>query len=280
MKKFRLIVLLVTGSLCFTELLAAMPPRTYSNSSQTAPTQNSDTVFLSNKPGYMVVGDRLVKVPPKPRHIDWRPQQQDVRRFTLAVSPLYVVNNGIRLDYEHELPSNTSWMQYHLMVCGRSWYGGSKDYVPYNIYGEGWSSMISSQEAFSKMLGIGAGIAYKRMISPLGWYYSFGGVFSYYNVWFYESLYNYSDNSSKTVLMNNQYYKLAANFNFGKHFALTDHLFLDFYAGLGLMGYISDPDLRYAEVNYDKFWGMYAFEYSGLYVNGGIRIGWLWSRPR
>lgn len=102
MKKLYFITVL-SFSVCFinSDLSAAAP---------------ADTVRLVNKPGYMVVDGNLQKSDLRPRLIDWRPAGQNVRRFTFAVNPLYVIDNGMRFDFEHELSSNKSWMQYQLVV--------------------------------------------------------------------------------------------------------------------------------------------------------------------
>lgn len=119
------------------------------------------------------------------------------------------------------------------------------------------------------------------MMSHSGWYYSVGGTYNYFNVWYYTHLYDPDSNFiSYMTLVNNKYNKFAANFNFGKIFAFTGNLFIDLYAGLGLTGYTYTSSVNKKWITPGEFAGGNGFEQEGVYVNAGIRVGWLWGCPR
>jgi hypothetical protein len=218
------------------------------------------------------------------RLINWLPEDKPPQRFTLAIRPLHVINFGLKADFEFELNKIGKWLQFSLAGYYTPQYEHSKylgDYRFYD-YDDGWEGPMSGGEVFEKLGGAGLGVAYKSMLSNSGWYWSAGLNFTYYSLkqWIDEHYYYYDErgNEIRPNINNSvwsQIYQLDANVNIGKHFALRRNMFLDVYVGVGWrQPFVTGFD------NWFLSFGMYSFQYKGLYINNGIRLGWLLSNKK
>ena len=54
--------------------------------------------------------------------IDWMPVEQDGRRYTVALRPFYLINSGLKADFEFELRQPGQWLQFELIGRYKGWY--------------------------------------------------------------------------------------------------------------------------------------------------------------
>ena len=199
----------------------------------------------------------------KPQTIDWMNASEN--RYTIAIRPLYVPNNGLKIDFELELPRKGSWLQIDGIVRFNTY-----DDSFYWEAGDNW---------FTKLNGCGLGVYYKTFFRPNGWYYDAGVLMNYYGVskpgivseTYVEDGMTFLRYDRKTIKWN--FFKPSLNFNIGKQLALSSHLFLDLFAGIGYT-YSFHSDGLYG---YFSSYNPRSFSYRGLYVSGGFRIGILWN---
>lgn len=209
--------------------------------------------------------------------IDWMPVEQDGRRYTVALRPFYLINSGLKADFEFELRQPGQWLQFELIGRYKGWYDPMPEETHY-----GWESIEAAKNRFQRMEGGGFGVAFKTFFWPNGWYFSAGVVFNYYGVWYDGYTYVSFEEEGSSYLKREagviraDYYKPGFNFNIGKHFALTRNLFFDAYVGVGYAYSFYDSRHRFAFDGTNPF----TFAYRGLLVSGGFRIGWLWGGSR
>lgn len=231
----------------------------------------------------LVAPERIyyASAPPKTRLINWLPEDTVSQRYTIALRPVYLSQNGLKIDFEYELAKPGKWLQFELIGHYAPEYNYNKEYYEdyggyYNYYyHSGWShSFLSGGERYHSLKGIGGGIAYKSISSNSGWYTSVGLTFNYFDVGYYGAVYTkyMEDGIEKIVreekLTGKKFYKPEIYFNIGKHMAITRSIFLDAYIGLGLTYSFYDGDNKFTYSNY-------AFGGRGLIFNAGFRIGWL-----
>ena len=203
--------------------------------------------------------------------IDWMPVEQDGRRYTVALRPFYLINSGLKADFEFELRQPGQWLQFELIGRYKGWYDPMPEETHY-----GWESIEAAKNRFQRMEGGGFGVAFKTFFRPNGWYFSAGVVFNYYGVWYDGYTYVSFEEEGSSYLKREagviraDYYKPGFNFNIGKHFALTRNLFFDAYVGVGYAYSFYDSRHRFAFDGTNPF----TFAYRGLLVSGGFRIGW------
>lgn len=247
-------------------------------------TEAAVEVLGTGKVYYSGQRQRLSK-PPKQRLIDWLPEGETPQRYTIAIRPLQLFNNGLKADFEFELNKPGRWLQFSLA----GYYAPQYDYTitmgEYSFedywWGAGWENFMSDGETFEKLSGMGIGIAYKHIFSNSGWYWSAGISFSYYDLSQWISGYGYYDEYGTHIYLdiydtvNSKNYQSEANVNIGKHFALGRNVFLDVYAGIGG---------RYTFiVGFDNWYmndGLQSYQYTGFCVNAGFRLGWMWSNRK
>jgi hypothetical protein len=218
--------------------------------------------------------------------INWLfPEEETPRRYTIAVRPFQLVNDGLKVDFELELNTVGQWLQFSLAGYYKPQFDPYKysddDGFYYDRRKTGWTNWLSDNDEFQKFGGVGIGVAFKSMISNNGWYWNAGINFTFYNVSykaygtyeFYEDGMQFWHNELRTV--KTQYYKPGFNVNIGKHFALSRNLFLDAYAGLGYERTYKGGVLT------DSFGdSMFSFNHDGVYFSGGFRIGWMWPNKQ
>lgn len=206
--------------------------------------------------------------------INWQERTESQHRYTIALRPIYLSQNGLKLDFEYELNTPGEWLQFELIGHYAPEY---KEYDNgyYDRYYTGWSQeFLSGGSTYHSLLGVGGGIAYKSFFSRDGWYYSAGLTFNYFDVEYFGAVYtkkvedglNFYVREEK--ITSTKFYKPEVNFNVGKHFALGRSLFLDAYIGLGYAYSFYDSDNKFSDYSY-------AFGGRGLLFNAGFRIGWL-----
>lgn len=211
---------------------------------------------------------------PRTSLIDWMPAESAGPRYTVALRPFYLVNSGLKADFEMELRQPGQWLQFELIGRYKGWY------VPLpNEPSSGWETIESTGGKFQRLVGGGFGVAFKGFFRPNGWYFSAGLVFNYYGVWYRGYSYVAFEEDGAQYLrradgmIRADYYKPGFHFDIGKHFALTRHLFVDAYVGVGYSYSFYDSRYRYVYNGNHPF----SFVYRGLQVSGGFRIGWLWG---
>lgn len=216
----------------------------------------------------------------RPLRINWAPETNDIRRYTITMSPLRLINNGLKFDFEVELPHpghwfGTSLVGYLAPPRSRYWDNDGNNRYPLNAGGN----------SFHKMWGIGTSAFFKNTFHRRGWYFATGLVVEYFNVGRRESGYFTYREDGLTFyergdrLINRSYLKPTVQFNFGKHFALSRDFFFDLYVGLA---YSYSIRLHSGDGDTDE-WGYYdgpfdgvgGFAYRGVAPVAGFRLGFL-----
>jgi hypothetical protein len=216
--------------------------------------------------------------------INWKPETaKSIRRYTVAVNPTPLFNNGLRFDFEYELPHPGQWLQ-----VGLTGYYSSPRNTPRYF---GWNDddeydrhlPVSSWVGFRKMSGGSVSILYKKMLHRRGWYFSTGLAFNYFRVEYTEWGYKSFEEDGLTFYRRGEYpvrqsfFRPTAEFNIGKQFAITNRCFFDLYAGtrVGYSFYKKRND-----GHRQKFHTMYGFANRGIDIfHGGVRFGvLLWDR--
>ncbi len=234
----------------------------------------------------------------RPRfQINWLPGNTDIQRYTVAVNPVYLIYSGLKVDFEYELRKPGRWIETSLI----GYYAPHRDRENYwwgDYYGNNRASMRSSYDSFDKMWGIGTSIMYKHMWHRRGWYFSTGLVVEYYRVGDIRSGYLPYEEDGLTFYTAGDYshkmsfVKPTAQFNFGKHMALSRRCFFDMYIGIGYS--YSFYNKEHFEYFYNDYYtgkeqvyyypdysGMYGFARRGFVLTGGFRIGVLfWDKHK
>jgi hypothetical protein len=216
------------------------------------------------------------------RQIDWLPDAESnlhcdisagqIRRYSLAVHPFYGLKDGLKLDFEMELPRPGKWLQFGVMGY----------YAPKmkNDEKEGWyydrANLASGYEYFDGMAGGGFSIAYKAMLSHSGFYYSAGLSYNYYSVDYRGIRYRQFQEDGLSFYErvntseNTRFHQPALTVNAGKHIALSKTFFMDLFIGAGYMHSLYSGPEAFTNPNPTSF------GYRGAYFNGGLRLGIFW----
>lgn len=221
--------------------------------------------------------------------INWRPETKETQRYTIAVHPFHLINNGLKFDFEYELGKPGTWLQ-----AGITGYAApSRDarYLWDDYYGYNHRNTPNSGgNSYERMWGMGVSALYKHMWSRRGWYFSTGLSLEFFRVGRYERGYaSFEEDGltfyeSASYIRDKSYVRPTAHFNVGKHFSLSRRTFLDLYIGVSASYSIYrrepyDPNNYYGGYFYD-YDGMYGFGYRGLNLfNCGFRFGvLLWDK--
>jgi hypothetical protein len=219
--------------------------------------------------------------------INWRPDSTSVQRYTVAVNPLMLLNDGLKADFEYELKTPGEWLQMGLVgyaaPARTMGYGYGYDY--YDYHNNRWTPN-SSGDDFRNMWGVGVSGLFKKMLHMRGWYFSTGIKMEFFRVGRVENGYiPYKEDGlqyyeGNTYLDTRSYFKTTAQFNLGKHFALSRRCFIDAFIGVSYSYslYNSTPhtysrDNQYDYNYYYTFSDMNGFARRGLNLNGGLRFG-------
>jgi hypothetical protein len=218
--------------------------------------------------------------------IDWRPEQNITQRYTVSVSPLRLASNGLKFDFEYELPKAGHWLGTSLAV-----YAAPQRYRRYNDFwnsdGNDRSWFISGWDYYNRMWGVGTSLFFKNTLSDRGWYYSAGLVFDFFRVGITKNTYIPYEEEGLTfydygrALETKSYFKPTAQINVGKHVALSQRCYFDFYAGLGISYAFTKKDDMHLRDDHDSYRGWYGrlftrmggFAFRGIAPVVGFRFG-------
>ncbi len=211
--------------------------------------------------------------------IDWHPEQQTYQRYTVSVSPLMVFNNGLKFDFERELPRPGHWIGTSLSVYFAPALDGSRE--PYNDR----ASFNSAFYDYHRMWGLGTSLTYKYTFGHRGWYMATGINLDFYRVGVAADAFVPYREEGMTfyeygiALETRSFVKPTARFIMGKHLALSRRCYFDLYAGVGLSYSIYDRGVpRGYHHDFDDLGG---FGYRGPTIITGFRFGvLLWKDLR
>jgi hypothetical protein len=225
--------------------------------------------------------------------IDWRPSASTHQRYTVSVSPFVLANNGLKFNFERELPRPGHWLGTSLSLYlapprDRQW-----GYA-YNVL-NGRSSLNSGLDDYHRMWGVGTSAMFKNVFSPRGWYFSTGLTLDFYRVGVAaESYVPYVEDGLTfyehgIAIETKSYFKPTAQINVGKNIALSPRCYFDLYAGVGISYPLFANDERhsygYSEDRYGGRWyhpmfrDLGGFAYRGLTPIAGFRFGVLLWKP-
>jgi hypothetical protein len=223
--------------------------------------------------------------------INWAPEETDFQRYTISVSPFRLISNGLKFDFEYELPKPGHWLGTSLTV-----YAASPRKYRYDTWsGDGndrWS-LNSGWDDYHRMWGLGTSAMFKNTFSSRGWYFSTGITLDFFRVGVLEDRYTPYVEDGLTfyeygrALETKTYIKPTARVNFGKHMAISRRCYFDVYAGIGFTYALYANDGRhmdnyggsYYRHSYRRFSDLGGFAYRGFIPTGGFRFGvLLWDR--
>lgn len=226
-----------------------------------------------------------------PRSKYWKPETKTVQRYSVAVHPFHLINNGFRVDFEYELKVPGEWIQIGVLGYAAPHRNPRLfEYRDNNLR----ATFNSSFDCYDQMWGVGVAAIYKKMWHRRGWYFSTGLLLEYFDVgrtnlgyvpYEEEGLRFYARD---TYLQKYSFVKPTIQMNIGKHFAFGKRVFMDIYMGISASYSIYDRD-KFKELDYDykngyyygrTYGGMYGFARRGINIfNCGIRFGVLfWNK--
>jgi hypothetical protein len=183
---------------------------------------------------------------------------------TLAIQPLYWINNGFRIDYERQLKSPYHWLQ--LSAIG--YYVENE-----NSFWTLWNSIPDMNDAW----GVGLEANYKYFPSGNIWYVSAGLSASRFSVQYDRVDYTYGSYTEegltyyepqwREVEESQRFGRFGTNFYVGVQNRLTHRFLIDGYIGFGRVYSFYDKDKYYP----DSY--MNSLSYRGMTFTLGVRIG-------
>ncbi|MFV0417625.1 MAG: hypothetical protein ACK5KT_02675 [Dysgonomonas sp.] len=202
-------------------------------------------------------------------HAQYKNNMDNYPKYTIAVQPFYLLNGGLRFDFEKQLNSPKNWLQlsisgYHLPYQNSNW--------------DWWETPNSNYDPISKLNGLGAGAAYKSIFYSTSVYYSAGLSYTHYRVTYSGADYHKFVEDGLTYY---EYYrsdqkqifnKLTASLCLGIQSTLNNLGFFDAYLGLGYSHSFYDASKRAFDDN------QFGYGYRGLHVTGGVRFGITFGR--
>lgn len=225
--------------------------------------------------------------------INWRPETKDVQRYTVAVHPFHLVNNGLKFDFEYELRVPGEWLQVSLIGYAAP---TRTNYYNYRYGDNARYTPNSGYDDYRHMWGVGTSALYKKMWHQRGWYFSTGLVLEFYRVGRSEYGYVPYKEDGLTFYDRDRYtdirsfFKTTAQFNLGKHFSLSRRCFLDAFIGVSYSYSFYDNrphpynESHKVDYYYDYYYnynGMNGFARRGFNVNCGLRFGvLLWDKQQ
>ncbi len=224
--------------------------------------------------------------------INWQPEQKTHQRYTISVSPLRLASNGLKFDFEWELPESGHWLGTSLTTYFGPARGGA-----YSEWYNDRESFISSFDRYHRMWGLGTSAIYKHIFSRRGWYFATGLTFDFFRVGVANDDYVPYTEDGMTfydygrTIDTKSYFKPTARIVIGKHMAISERCYFDLYAGVGLSySFYSNDDRHIYPAGYGSgFYDSYHYErplfddiggfaYRGLIPVGGFRFGvFLWK---
>jgi hypothetical protein len=206
--------------------------------------------------------------------------------FMIKGEPLYLINNGLYVDFEKRI-SNTKWLmvspQFYVNYKSRnndSWnhfyyYFLDENRGFYGTYGDTWK-----RNPYLKVIGIGLDLTIKNFIfTPRflkQFYLGYGTMWQYYNLTLTKfDWLPYQEGDLNVLLPSNKNYneqinKFGLNAIFGFQQMVFKGMYLDVYTGFGFRySYYRSSDNPVVKFNA----GMWDFGYTGINFIGGVRVG-------
>jgi hypothetical protein len=185
------------------------------------------------------------------------------KRFTVAMQPLYIFNNGLRLDFEKRIKDTPSWIQISPLM-----------YRVEHLYTDENQQLLFSDEEVHSFWGGGLELNYKYFFDPKESFYLAGGVTYIYHKIKYFDICPYPFTEDGLIyqiyehdLFTQQINKLGANAYIGYQLPTRSFLF-DMFVGIGYRhSFASDKRLD----RFDK--NMFSPGYTGAIITTGIRFG-------
>jgi hypothetical protein len=194
-------------------------------------------------------------------------EAQKTFRNSLAVEPLYWLNNGFRLDYERQLKNPAHWLQ--LSVIG---YSVEDEDRLWNVW------MLDNHRSLRESWGAGLEAEYKWFPFSRQWLYVSGGLsFAHFDVSYREyasqfityaedGLTYYEPQCEEREL--SQYFnRLATHLYMGIQTSPRRRFLIGAYTGIGYMYSFYDRD-KYHPGNH-----IYNLAYRGVTFTVGFRLG-------
>lgn len=195
-------------------------------------------------------------------------QNETKKAFTnsLAVQPLYWLNNGYRVDYERQLKNPAHWLQ--LSAIG--YHVEDKDLF--------WILWMDNDSRFNRAWGAGLEANYKWFPFERPVMYFAGGLsFSHFDVKYSEASYrfiNYQENGLtyyepewQTRSLSQYFERLGTNLSLGFQNRPTRRFLIDGYAGICYLYSFYDKE-KYRPDSY-----LNSLSYRGVSFTLGFRIG-------
>jgi hypothetical protein len=199
-------------------------------------------------------------------------EQPFKREKIVSIVPLYVFQNGFRVDYEFTLQNNwKSWLQLspELFISTN----GSEE-----------PSTIFTSTTYNSMRGVGLEIHHKYFIKEVnkhyGYYFAYGGGFQFFGIKNDQSVeYTYSEYdtnyiSYRTENVNTTINRVLLNFIVGQQLVRSKPFIFDYYLGIGFR-YSMDKNLELMET-YNQSW--FDYGYSGSLLVAGVKLGFNFSK--
>ncbi|MDR1558038.1 MAG: hypothetical protein LBS88_13565 [Tannerellaceae bacterium] len=185
---------------------------------------------------------------------------------SLAVQPLYWLNNGFRIDYERRLKNPSQWLQVSA--------------IGYYVENESnpWDVWTFSDFSFNEVWGAGLEVNYKWFPFRRQRVYVSGGLSaSHFNMEYDEVGYRYTsyqidgltyyESQWENYQVSQRFNRIGTNLCTGIQNRPTRRFLIDGYVGIGFMYSFYDPD-KYHPDNY-----LNSLSYRGLTLTAGFRIG-------
>ncbi|MDR1645215.1 MAG: hypothetical protein LBS05_05255 [Tannerellaceae bacterium] len=186
---------------------------------------------------------------------------------TLAIQPLYLLNNGLRIDYERQLCNPNQWLQ----ISAIGYYIEDNDAL--------WTYWDwSSSYGFNRAWGAGLEINYKYFPTERRQLYFSGGLSaSHFNVGYneYQQQYDIYMQDGLTYYepqwvnrhLSQRFNRIGMNFYIGRQNRPSRRFLLDWYAGIGRAHSFYNEGRRSPE----RYYG--SLSYSGVTFTLGVRLG-------
>jgi len=196
-------------------------------------------------------------------------QTDTLRTKTISIVPQYLINKGLRIDFEKQL-SSRQWLQvapqFYMDLKGRE----NSDY----------SSSDDDTKDYEKMYGFGLDLNHKiflknNLARPFGGYVSYGASYQHFSItlkgyrWDKVEVDGLPQLKPTFAEATQTIEKIGAQLCIGAQYEIVDFLFWDIYIGLGFRYsiYNSPLNIRRLEEN------LWDYGYSGTTLIGGFRLG-------
>ena len=203
------------------------------------------------------------------------------KKYTFTYQPMQMFNNGVRFDFEMRLKDGPGWLQFGPTIYQikyiddlddpRYYYYHDKNEFKY--YMLRWGD-ISFREPYTKMIGGGLNVNYKRFIdSESAFYYAAGLSYTHFNVKYIERVWKMfiedglQFHKEALEFRHQPINRIGANFFFGIQPKFNSPFVFDIFGGFTWRLSLSDSD----KPPFDKY--KYSYGYTGSVLLLGVRFG-------